>query len=234
MGTGSLLDYRNTHRRVVRARGAARTYPCANPEGRTTCKGQALEWAYTHTDPTPLVYTHSNGNAIEYSTNVGTYIPLCRSCHRYMDRFRGDGWNVCAMDSCTTRTRAEYCAYHVDMAARGGPAWPGRHTPLGYSYNVIDEYGRVRPVASDPVFPAPQAARTPGQTCFPLPAGQSVASDDHEPVAQKWCYKCNKTKAIHAFALDRSKKDGHATKCLPCDRELARAKYRKKKGLPTP
>lgn len=65
--------YKNLHKRINRALGSAKLYKCV-------CGKRAVHWAYTHTCP------DERQSAIgPYSLSYEHYIPLCQSCHKWLD-----------------------------------------------------------------------------------------------------------------------------------------------------
>lgn len=50
-------------------------------------------------------------------------------------------------------------------------------------------------------------------------------------VAEKECRRCKRPKPLGDFPKDRTKKDGHATRCRACDREVSKAQYEKNRAL---
>lgn len=47
---------------------------------------------------------------------------------------------------------------------------------------------------------------------------------DHAP-AEKHCHRCRESKPLAEFSPDASKRDGRASKCRACGREVARSYY---------
>jgi hypothetical protein len=78
-GSARVVGYRQAHQRVDAARGRASSYPCAE------CGRPAQDWAYLHDDPDELVAV-VNGRPLRYSLDSDRYSPLCRCCHRRLDR----------------------------------------------------------------------------------------------------------------------------------------------------
>lgn len=75
------LSNGQVHERLRARYGPARDHLCP-------CGKQAEEWAYQHTAETEL----SPGN-MPYSESDDDYLPMCRSCHRRLDResYRANG-----------------------------------------------------------------------------------------------------------------------------------------------
>lgn len=67
--------YRAAHRRVKQLRGPAKDYQCI------ACGNPARDWAL---QPTNEELTDEQGR--QYSDNVEDYAPMCRSCHKTLDR----------------------------------------------------------------------------------------------------------------------------------------------------
>lgn len=84
MWAGDEVSYRNAHRRVYRARGAASAHPCRY------CGAQAKQWAYDHMDPNEKIGKNAK-HVSPYSTDPARYIPLCVSCHRRFDLAMREG-----------------------------------------------------------------------------------------------------------------------------------------------
>jgi len=72
---GDAVRYLGAHSRMRRRRGRAAQQPCAH------CGGPAKDWAYDHTDPSPLIGPRGR----PYSTDMNRYIALCVSCHKLFD-----------------------------------------------------------------------------------------------------------------------------------------------------
>lgn len=71
--------HRQVHKRLVRDRGHASDYPCAD------CSGQAGAWSYgwrTWED----VAQEIHGKRVTFSTNLAEYQPRCHACHNQLDR----------------------------------------------------------------------------------------------------------------------------------------------------
>lgn len=66
------------HRRVRKAKGAARGHQCVD------CGARADEWSYNNADPNELL-GEDHGSQLAYSLDVANYEPRCRSCHRQFD-----------------------------------------------------------------------------------------------------------------------------------------------------
>ena len=73
--SGDDATYEAVHARVFNLRGSAKNYRCA------MCEQQADEWAYDHSDPNEKRDPLNR----PFSTDLDTYRPLCRSCHRRED-----------------------------------------------------------------------------------------------------------------------------------------------------
>lgn len=75
-------SYEGAHMRVRLRRGSASAYMCE-------CGVQADEWAYDHADPgefyAPPLGDHYDGSLF-YSGDPDHYVPMCRECHRALDR----------------------------------------------------------------------------------------------------------------------------------------------------
>lgn len=76
--TGEDATYDAVHFRVKTRRGPARQYPCVGPD----CHRQAAQWAYTHGDPDEK----SSPEGWLYSLDINRYAPMCRFCHKALDR----------------------------------------------------------------------------------------------------------------------------------------------------
>lgn len=68
-------SYYSVHQALTKRWGPARDHLCAG------CLGPAAEWAYLHTNKNPS----RNRKGSPFSTSLGDYAPLCRSCHRTLD-----------------------------------------------------------------------------------------------------------------------------------------------------
>ena len=77
-----IASYSGAHAQVERANGPAAAHECRH------CHVPAAQWAYDHSDPSPL-YHPIYGSP--YSTDADRYMPLCRPCHVRFDR---DGVNA--------------------------------------------------------------------------------------------------------------------------------------------
>lgn len=72
---GEAVGYGAAHERLRRRRGLATQHQCV------CCGKPGREWAYDHTDPSPLIGLKGR----PYSTDINRYMPLCASCHRLFD-----------------------------------------------------------------------------------------------------------------------------------------------------
>lgn len=73
--TGDEASYNASHFRTRKAKGRAADQQCEH------CGGQALHWAYDHSDPGEKVAPEG-----PYSPNPDHYIPLCVPCHSTFDK----------------------------------------------------------------------------------------------------------------------------------------------------
>lgn len=75
----ALLTYEVAHRKVMRARGKAKYWPCVD------CDAPASDWSYDHSDPDELTEERFvNGVLAQvktYSANPDHYSPKCRKCN---------------------------------------------------------------------------------------------------------------------------------------------------------
>lgn len=71
-------NYWVVHRRVMRAKGKAREYPCY------LCGKDAEQWALDHSCSSTYV-EEIDGKDWIYSLDIDDYYPLCRACHRKAD-----------------------------------------------------------------------------------------------------------------------------------------------------
>lgn len=78
---GEVPTFDAAHKRLNRARGSAKSFPCVD------CGGPASEWSYDHTDPEAL-FERVGAVMTPYSLDLDRYVPRCVSCHR---RFDGAG-----------------------------------------------------------------------------------------------------------------------------------------------
>lgn len=69
------ICYESAHRRVYAIHGKAREHPCYY------CGLRAVQWAYDHQDPDERV----SPQGCFYSPKPEHYLPLCHSCHSYLD-----------------------------------------------------------------------------------------------------------------------------------------------------
>ena len=67
------------HVRIRKHRGPASQYTCWECGER-----QAMDWAYNHDDPSPVVGKWK-GERVVYSIDVMRYRALCRRCHSTLD-----------------------------------------------------------------------------------------------------------------------------------------------------
>lgn len=67
--------YNAVHKRLARKRGRAADHRCL------CCGAQAHTWSYNHGDDQELISQYG----FPYSTDLNSYIPLCRLCHRRID-----------------------------------------------------------------------------------------------------------------------------------------------------
>jgi hypothetical protein len=70
-----MVSYIRVHMRLKEDVGPASNFQCP-------CGAPADEWAYDHEDPSPLL----NERGLLYSLDPAHYIPMCRRCHRDLDR----------------------------------------------------------------------------------------------------------------------------------------------------
>lgn len=79
---GDDISYIGVHARLLRYRGPARNFSCAD------CGGPAMDWSYDHQDP-----HEKQGDKGPYSTDLDCYDPRCKRCHIRLDhrneRIRG-------------------------------------------------------------------------------------------------------------------------------------------------
>lgn len=73
---GDAASYEALHERITHDRGRAAMHRCVQ------CDSPANEWAYNYTDLNPAI----DNKGRLYSFDVSRYNPMCRSCHRRMDR----------------------------------------------------------------------------------------------------------------------------------------------------
>lgn len=85
---GAEASYNAVHLRLRAERGPATSHECAR------CGARADEWAFDHSDMNAKV--DDLGRA--YSTDLSTYLALCRSCHRSLDAKRTIGCGVLGCD----------------------------------------------------------------------------------------------------------------------------------------
>lgn len=78
---GDNVTFGTVHKRIVKARGSAKTHPCAAC-GEVSPGNQ---WSYRHSDPSPLVQGHGKDRGMIYSTNLDHYWVLCRRHHGQWD-----------------------------------------------------------------------------------------------------------------------------------------------------
>ena len=79
--TGDDATYQAIHQRLRKWRGPARNHACV------ACGDGASDWAYDHQDPDER---QDETGLRPWSVNLEHYQPMCRSCHRFMDRARED------------------------------------------------------------------------------------------------------------------------------------------------
>lgn len=91
-----IVSYGAAHARVAATRGKASDLRC------DFCGDQAFDWAYDHEDPDE-VSGDNYGSACVYSLDVLHYLPLCRPCHRWLDR-RSAG--RCLFEGCDRKHEA--------------------------------------------------------------------------------------------------------------------------------
>jgi len=89
------LDYDTLHERLKQQRGKASKQLCIE------CGEQADQWAYQHTDPDPLV----SPLGCLFTDDLDAYSPMCRTCHRRLDRHHsmlagGRVMRTCTIDGC--------------------------------------------------------------------------------------------------------------------------------------
>lgn len=72
------MKYRSAHLLVNRVRGSASQFDCIE------CGKQAQEWAYDHRASDEL----ADEEGRPYSCNPEHYDPMCKSCHRSIDKMR--------------------------------------------------------------------------------------------------------------------------------------------------
>jgi hypothetical protein len=77
-----LVGYSGAHDHVRAARGHVHTHKCERC-GRL----RAQQWAYDHEDPNERV----DDNLRVYSEDPAHYMPLCRACHKALDKEKQDG-----------------------------------------------------------------------------------------------------------------------------------------------
>lgn len=75
MWLGDNIGYAAAHSRVRRLYGSPSEHECCD------CGGPAADWAYDHTDPDEKFTTQG----WPYSTDISTYVPLCKKCHVAFD-----------------------------------------------------------------------------------------------------------------------------------------------------
>jgi hypothetical protein len=73
---GTNIGYRGQHDRLRSARGPASSQMCRH------CAAPADEWAYDHADPQER---RDDQTGLPFSSDLGRYIPLCKSCHQLFD-----------------------------------------------------------------------------------------------------------------------------------------------------
>lgn len=114
------IGYIGMHLRLRDVRGSASNYACATE----TCDRQAQEWSYNHNDPNEKI-TLYHGFPVAFSVDLSFYEPLCKNCHRSLDRPRT---LKCHMPDCQ-RTNIQghgLCATHyMRWRKYGDPFWGG-------------------------------------------------------------------------------------------------------------
>ena len=79
---GDDASYSTVHSRLNAARGNANQYQCVD------CGQPARQWSYGHDDPNEMHSQHEQSLGMPYSTNLNSYAPRCRSCHKFFDHDR--------------------------------------------------------------------------------------------------------------------------------------------------
>lgn len=69
-----IVSYSGAHKRVRRLNGSASVHECCS------CGAPAEEWAYDHSDPSPLWERN-----MPYSLASHRYQPMCKQCHVALD-----------------------------------------------------------------------------------------------------------------------------------------------------
>lgn len=77
-----MVTHYTVHEYLARERGPARNHTCVE------CGKPADEWAYQHTGETQYGKTSDgvNWDSLPYSEDLNDYAPMCRSCHRRLDK----------------------------------------------------------------------------------------------------------------------------------------------------
>lgn len=70
--------YGAVHKRLERERGRAAGFGCVD------CSNPASEWSYDG-GASPEFTGPVRGSMLAYSTDLGAYLPRCKSCHRHVD-----------------------------------------------------------------------------------------------------------------------------------------------------
>lgn len=118
-----MRSYAAVHQALRASRGRAAEHECQH------CGNPAEQWAYDRTDPNETSEV-AQGKRVTYSTNLERYSPLCRRCHRLLDRpqkthctnghemteentyVKANGWRQCR--TCKRETLRRWRADHPD------------------------------------------------------------------------------------------------------------------------
>lgn len=114
---GDAATYQNVHQRMKNRKGRAADYPCHNG-----CGSQAHEWAYDHQDPDEKICLTGEATGCLYSLKPEHYVPMCRSCHRTLDRgaLTADRRSANrALQRLVDAHEQEYASYLVDEFSKG-------------------------------------------------------------------------------------------------------------------
>lgn len=109
-------DYPAAHRQVVRFRGKARAYQCAD------CGRQAEHWSYKYGDPEEILGTRPPYVGVPYSLNIAAYEPRCTSCHNQYDTLHGNrrrgrrNHNAKLSEADVLAIRAQYAAGGITLS----------------------------------------------------------------------------------------------------------------------